>query len=194
MVAYDGFYDRLKVINKGQYSVADIGFYLVDMEGKTCELTSGKIYTQSKELPLNFTKDAKLLLPFDETLDKDKAVIVAQQKDDEQSCQLKLQIESSSSYSNSLTRHQAYVAYSEFDDLIGGLSGFFMRTLFAFMMPDVNGINVTFSSDASISGSNQHIQCKQNKCTIFPQESWLQDQTPIRFNQKIDKVIPFIEK
>lgn len=194
VVSYDGFYDRMKTMEKGQYSAAEVGFYLVDLNGKPCPLASGKIITEQREFALSFTPNAKLLLPFDETLDKDKAVIVATPIDPKMTCQLKLQIMSADNYYNSISKHQAFTLYQEFEDLIGGLSGFFMRTLFSFMMPEVEGVTLIFNDIAHYSGTDERIVCEGKRCVITPDENWHENKQSLQFNQEIVQVIPYIKK
>lgn len=193
VVSYDGFYDRLKVMSKGNYATADLGFYLVNQKGEPCNIESGSIITKTNEYPLNYTSQSKLLLPFDETLDKDKALIVVHPKGGDQ-CQLKMQMEANQTYGDSISMKQMADLYSEFDDLIGRLSGFFMRTLFSFMMPEVKGVTLIFDQVvADPIGADESIKCTENRCTIVVPESYSQNQR-FTFSQPITQVIPHIEK
>ena len=193
VVSYDGFYDRLKVMSKGDYASADVGFYLVNQHAKPCAIESGSIITKTNEYPLNYTNNSKLLLPFDETLDKDKALIVVQAKGTDQ-CQLKMQMESSQEYGDSVSIKQMAVLYDEFDDLMGRLSGFFMRTLFSFMMPEVKGVTLVFDGPVSKPmGADEFISCKENRCTIQTPNT-LDENKRLTFSQPIKQVIPYIAK
>lgn len=193
VVSYDGFYDRLKVMSKGNYATADLGFYLVNQKGEPCNIESGSIITKTNEYPLNYTSQSKLLLPFDETLDKDKALIVVHPKGGDQ-CQLKMQMESNQTYGDSISMKQMADLYTEFDDLIGRLSGFFMRTLFSFMMPEVKGVTLIFDQVvADPIGADESVKCNENRCTIVVPESYSQNQR-FTFSQPITQVIPHIEK
>ncbi|WP_157813479.1 DUF2987 domain-containing protein [Pseudoalteromonas spongiae] len=193
VVSYDGFYDRLKVMSKGNYASADVGFYLINQNANPCTIESGSIITKTNEYPLNYTKTSKLLLPFDETLDKDKALIVVQPKAGEQ-CQLKLQMESSQDYGDSVSLKQMAKLQTEFDDLIGRLSGFFMRTLFSFMMPEVKGVTLVFDNTvAAPMGAGDEIKCKDNRCTIESLDVEGEDKR-LTFSQPIKQVIPYIAK
>jgi len=193
VVSYDGFYDRLKVMSKGNYATADLGFYLVNQKGAPCNIESGSIITKTNEYPLNYTSQSKLLLPFDETLDKDKALIVVHPKGGDQ-CQLKMQMEANQTYGDSISMKQMADLYTEFDDLIGRLSGFFMRTLFSFMMPEVKGVTLIFDQVvADPIGADESVKCTENRCTIVVPESYSQNQR-FTFSQPITQVIPHIEK
>lgn len=193
VVSYDGFYDRLKVMSKGDYASADLGFYLVNQKGTPCNIESGSIITKTNEYPLNYTSQSKLLLPFDETLDKDKALIVVHPKGGDQ-CQLKMQMESNQTYDDSISMKQMADLYTEFDDLIGRLSGFFMRTLFSFMMPEVKGVTLVFEQSVTPPiGADESVKCTENRCTVVVPESFSQDKR-LTFSQPIQQIIPYIAK
>ncbi len=180
-------------MSKGDYASADVGFYLINQHTKPCAIESGSIITKTNEYSLNYTDDSKLLLPFDETLDKDKALIVVQPKGTEQ-CQLKMQMESSQEYGDSVSIKEMAVLYDEFDDLMGRLSGFFMRTLFSFMMPEVKGVTLVFDGQASKPmGADEFISCKDNRCTIQIPNT-LDENKRLTFSQPIKQVIPYIAK
>ena len=192
VVSYDGFYDRLKVMSKGDYSSADLGFYLINQNGDACAIERGEIITKTNEYPLNYTADSKLLLPFDETLDKDKALIIVHPKQGEQ-CQLKMQMESSQEYGDSISYKQMANLQNEFDALMGKLSGFFMRTLFSFMMPDVKGVTLVFDNPVSMPlGANEQVSCEANRCTVITPDN--DNKKRLTFSQPISQIIPFITK
>ena len=193
VVSYDGFYDRLKIMAKGEYTYADLGFYLVDQNGDKCPIESGTIITKTNEYPLSYTAKSKLLLPFDETLDKDKALIVVQPKQGAE-CQLKMQIESSEQYGDSVQIGNMTALTSEFENLMGRLSGFFMRTLFSFMMPEVNGVSLVFNQAVTTPiNATEGIVCQGLRCTIENPEK-LDQSMRLTFSQPIEKVIPHIVK
>ena len=50
VVAYDGFYDRLKVVNKGDFQYTQVNFYLSDIApNDVCKIKSGKIMSTAKK-------------------------------------------------------------------------------------------------------------------------------------------------
>ena len=57
-------------------------------------IKTGRIITERQEFALNYTDQAQFVcLPYDQQLDKDKAVIVIEPINEQHDCQLKLQIE-----------------------------------------------------------------------------------------------------
>jgi hypothetical protein len=190
VVSYDGFYDRLKVLSKGNFSSADIGFYLISQTGEPCDIVSGSIVTESQTYPLSYTNNSKLLLPFDKTLDKDKALIVVKPKAHQQ-CELKMQIESSTDYGKAISLTQMANLQSEFSDLIGRLSGFFLRNLLPFMMPEVVGVTLIFDHEVSAPDNTENlISCELNRCSIKQPDA--NDDVQLLFEQPIVKAIPLI--
>jgi hypothetical protein len=188
VVSYDGFYDRLKVLSKGNFSSADIGFYLISQTGEPCDIVSGSIVTESQTYPLSYTNNSKLLLPFDKTLDK--ALIVIKPKAHQQ-CELKMQIESSTDYGKAISLTQITNLQSEFNDLIGRLSGFFLRNLLPFMMPEVVGVTLIFDHKVSAPDNTENlISCELNRCSIKQPDA--NDDVQLLFEQPIVKAIPLI--
>ena len=50
VMSYDGFYDRLKVVNKGDFQYARVNFYISDIgTNEVCSIKSGTILTEKNE-------------------------------------------------------------------------------------------------------------------------------------------------
>ena len=136
VMSYDGFYDRLKVVNKGDFQYARVNFYISDIgTNEVCSIKSGTILTEKNEYPLNYTDKAQLLLPFDKQLDTDKAVIVVQPQNPVHDCQLKLQIEANELEGLALSKQSLLVINNELEELLTDLSGFFVSKLMWFLLP-----------------------------------------------------------
>ena len=123
VMSYDGFFDRMEVVNEGNFQHAKVGFYLKTYENaENCVLKEGKIVTERERFPLTYDDNGQLFLPFDKQLDTHKAMVIATPQSGQ--CQLSMQIEAPGPFTR-LTYAQAYTIEQEFDDLIGDLSGFF---------------------------------------------------------------------
>lgn len=195
-VSYDGFYDRMKVVNKGDYLVATVGFYLVDAEMPTqpCVIASGKIVTEQYEQPLSFTDKGQLLLPFETQLDKDKAVIVVQHADTQQ-CQLQMQIEAREDYSQSITKKQLFATYQELETLMDDLSGFLMSKVFSFLMPKMTGITVEFTGLAEVvNDDKERWKCAKNRCFTQVDSGWEIQKDAVLFTNLPFRILPYLEK
>jgi len=196
VASYDGFYDRMKIVNKGEFSQAKVGFYLIEMTSKeSCVLSEGHILTEKQEFPLNYSEQMELLLPFDEKLDKDKAMVIAYPENPNDECQLVMQIEAPVSQGSSFSKYQLYDTYIELDDLIDDLSGFVLSTVFGFLMPDMVGVTLIFDEPAKLlSQSDDTVKCSEMRCTITMNSDWDSNSEILKFSVSPSKIIPYIEK
>ncbi|TMO58633.1 DUF2987 domain-containing protein [Pseudoalteromonas aurantia] len=196
VVSYDGFYDRLKVIEKGEFEFARVNFYVVDIATLApCTIASGKIITEKTEAPLVYTEQAKLLLPFDKQLDKDKAVVVLEPKNLQHNCQLKFQIEAEHFDSSHLTSTHLFQLHTEFDELLADLSGFFVSKLMHFLLPEQKGVVIEFSEPVTF--SHEQIQCEDTVCKFSIDSTWQESTTKLLSSNDratIVTVKPWIEK
>jgi hypothetical protein len=196
VVSYDGFHDRLKVIEKGEFEFARVNFYIVDIASlEPCKIAKGKIVTENSETPLTYTDEAQLLLPYDDQLDKDKAVIVIEPQNPRHDCQLKFQIEAEHFGLDNLTKADIYQLHHEFDELLSDLSGFFVSKLMGFLLPSQKGISVKFDSDVNFNQSG--VSCADKVCKFTVEDSWEGDDfkfTSDAMSAKPVLVTPWIEK
>ena len=193
VMSYDGFYDRLKVVNKNDFQYARVNFYITDIATKApCTIKSGSILTENNEYPLNFTDQAQLLLPFDKQLDTDKAVVVVKPQNPVHDCQLKLQIEASELDGLTLSKQALYTINSELDELLTDLSGFFVSKLMWFLLPEQKGVAVTFKSPVQI--KDEDVTCKGSVCYFSVDDSWENDKTIFGDIKQVTKVTPWIVK
>lgn len=191
VVSYDGFYDRLKVVNKGDFQFAQVNFYITDIAtGDACLIKTGRIITERQEFALNFTDQAQLLLPYDQQLDKDKAVIVIEPINEQHDCQLKLQIEAREFANSDLNRQQMYQLNAEFDDLLSDLSGFFISKLMSFLLPEQKGLVLTFAQTVNI--EDKAFECKDTVCHVAIPDEWDDDKTAFSIPSPLVKVTPWI--
>ncbi|MEL0639151.1 DUF2987 domain-containing protein [Pseudoalteromonas aliena] len=193
VMSYDGFYDRLKVVNKGDFQYARVNFYISDIAtNESCAIKSGTILTERNEYPLNFTDKAQLLLPFDKQLDTDKAVIVVQPKNPNHDCQLKLQIEANELEGLTFSKQSLYTINTELDELLTDLSGFFVSKLMWFLLPEQKGVAVTFKSPMQF--DDKSITCEKSVCYFAIEDSWEDDTALLGDISQVIKVTPWIVK
>ena len=196
VVSYDGFHDRLKVMEKGEFEFARVNFYIVDIATlEPCAIESGKIVTENSEQPLSYTEQAQLLLPYDDKLDKDKAVLVIQPKNPKHACQLKFQIEAEHFDAQNFTKADLHQLHHEFDELLSDLSGFFVSKLMGFLLPAQKGISVKF--DQPVNFSQAGVSCEKNVCKFEVKDEWEGDNTKFTSNAlAVNPILitPWIEK
>ncbi|MEM5532740.1 DUF2987 domain-containing protein [Pseudoalteromonas arctica] len=193
VMSYDGFYDRLKIVNKGDFQYARVNFYISDIgTNETCAIKSGTILTERNEYPLNFTDKAQLLLPFDKQLDTDKAVIVVEPLNPVHDCQLKLQIEANELEGLAFSKQSLYTINEELDELLTDLSGFFVSKLMWFLLPEQKGVAVTFKSPMQFDDEN--ITCEKSVCYFAVEDGWEDDNAVLGDISNVIKVTPWIVK
>lgn len=193
VMSYDGFYDRLKVVNKGDFQYARVNFYISDIgTNEACAIKSGTILTENNEYPLNYTEQAQLLLPFDKQLDTDKAVIVVQPQNPVHDCQLKLQIEANELEGLSFTKQSLFTIHTELDELLADLSGFFVSKLMWFLLPEQKGVVVTFKKPMHF--DDESIECKKSVCYFAVADNWQDDTKELADIADVIKVTPWITK
>ena len=193
VMSYDGFYDRLKVVNKGDFQYARVNFYISDIgTNEVCSIKNGTILTEKNEYPLNYTDKAQLLLPFDKQLDTDKAVIVVQPKNPVHDCQLKLQIEAKELDGLALSKQSLLVINNELEELLTDLSGFFVSKLMWFLLPEQKGVVVTFKTPKKF--DDERITCEKSVCYFEVTDSWEENTTVLADINEVVKVTPWISK
>ncbi len=193
VMSYDGFYDRLKVVNKGDFQYARVNFYISDIgTNEVCSIKNGTILTEKNEYPLNYTDKAQLLLPFDKQLDTDKAVIVVQPKNPVHDCQLKLQIEAKELDGLALSKQSLLVINNELEELLTDLSGFFVSKLMWFLLPEQKGVVVTFKTPKQF--DDERITCEKSVCYFEVTDSWEDNTTILADINEVVKVTPWISK
>ncbi|OLF80002.1 hypothetical protein AWH60_01085 [Pseudoalteromonas haloplanktis] len=193
VMSYDGFYDRLKVVNKGDFQYARVNFYISDIgTNEVCSIKNGTILTEKNEYPLNYTDKAQLLLPFDKQLDTDKAVIVVQPKNPVHDCQLKLQIEAKELDGLALSKQSLLVINHELEELLTDLSGFFVSKLMWFLLPEQKGVVVTFKTPKQF--DDERITCEKSVCYFEVTDSWEENTTVLADINEVVKVTPWISK
>ncbi|WP_105174254.1 DUF2987 domain-containing protein [Pseudoalteromonas sp. T1lg122] len=193
VVAYDGFYDRLKVVNKGEFQYAQVNFYLSDIAtNEVCTIKSGKIITEKQEFDLTYTEKAQLLLPFDKQLDTDKAVIVVQPENPKHDCQLKLQIEATDLADFELSKANLYTLNQEFEELLSDLSGFFVSKLMWFLLPEQQGVVLKFDTQDAVSANA--VSCKALRCSVKVSDEWQDDKSVLPSHGKLISATPWIVK
>ena len=87
---YQGFYNRLKQVNKGHYPLIELTFSVPNK--KLCHINSGTITTEKESFPLTVTKEQRIFLPFDDKLKSDRALINLDIEGKVEHCNISMQI------------------------------------------------------------------------------------------------------
>ncbi|MCG9722829.1 DUF2987 domain-containing protein [Shewanella sp. Isolate7] len=140
---YQGFYQRMKQMNKGNYSLIDIAFSVPKENG--CLIESGSITTEKRNYPLTFSGDQRLYIPFDETLKSDRALINLQMKNDATRCGVAMQIRAKSP-SNEYSQAALSELAMQMDQLLKQMQGFPMK----YFADDIAGVSFEFAGKAQV--------------------------------------------
>ena len=68
---YNGFYDRLKQVNKQNYPLVELAFSVPITPD--CTIVSGSITTEKEQFPLTYTKQQRLFIPYDPQLKSEQS-------------------------------------------------------------------------------------------------------------------------
>ena len=179
---YKSLYNRMKEIHKDEYSLIKIGFYIP--QTPDCLIKSGFIKTERNRYPLSYTEHQELLLPYDEKLKSDRALIHLELAGDSSKCGIQMQV-------NSTTKQESYkkpilkTIYNEMNDLMSSMQGFPLK----YFSTDIQGITFYFPTKTSIEidGSTQPPQT-----VLKLSKSKLQELNKISFSQKPLKISPWV--
>mgnify|MGYP000082204900 CR=1 FL=1 len=192
VMSYDGFYDRMEVVNDGEYQFARVGFYLKTFEGaEDCPLSEGKIMTEKQTYSLTYSDRGQLFLPFDKELDTHKAVVVATPQSGS-GCQLSMQIEAKMP-AQPLSEAQLFTVHEEFTELLPDLSGFFVGTLMSFLLPDQEGIQLHFKDAVPMTVPSTW-QCTQTRCKVKVDQNWQDSDKTLVDGRLLSRITPWIAK
>jgi len=190
---YDGFYARMKKSEKVEFSDITLAFVL-QKAGSTdpCVVDKALITTDISEAPLTIAGNGELMLPFDEMLNVQKALIVLKQPENAAACDLNFKLRSKMPVPQQATVAQLRKIQAQFDQLLDSLAGWGK-----YWLPDVSGLTVHFNTEAIAESSDaafsQQLLCEQNRCRIFLPES-LDDKATVQFSKMPDHATPLLLK
>lgn len=140
---YSNFYNRLKEVHKNDYSLVTMGFYVP--KTKDCIIKSGSITTESKTYPLSYSKHQELLLPYDENLKKDRALINLALAGDSSKCAIQIQVNSTSKLKK-YNKKSLKSIYTEMNGLMSVMQGFPLK----YFSQDLEGLTFHFDNKSQV--------------------------------------------
>lgn len=141
---YQGFYQRLKQVNKGHYPLVELAFFVPGKD--KCRIESGTISTEKESFPLTITKDQRLFLPFDDKLKSDRALINLNIEGQAESCNISMQVRAKQTKRN-YAQNELLEIQAQMDALLDEMQGFPMR----YFSSDIAGINFVFEPESKVS-------------------------------------------
>ena len=188
---YDGFYARMKKSEKVEFSDITLAFILQKAgTNEPCSVENAVITTDISEAPLTIAGNGELMLPFDEMLNVQKALIVLKQPEGAAACDLNFKLRSKMPVPQQATVAQLRKLQGQFDELLDSLAGWGK-----YWLPDVSGLTVHFASEVVAQSSDaalsQQLLCEQNRCRLFLPES-LADTATVQFSKVPDHATPLL--
>ncbi|MBW3139027.1 DUF2987 domain-containing protein [Ferrimonas balearica] len=183
---YGGFYDRLKIVNKADYPLVSMAFYLNHREQRQpCQINGGVIVDRGNELPLVVGPRQELLVPFDAELKDHKAVLSLDVVDEAQ-CDFAMQLRYSDTAQQRFTDGDWQAMVSQFDGVLKRFAGFPFRWL----QPDVSGVVVKLAEGSDMVPAKWEAD-QDGRVTILLSEL---NGEAVRFSQPPVWISPYIER
>ncbi|MBM7073244.1 DUF2987 domain-containing protein [Shewanella sp. 202IG2-18] len=181
-VEYKDFYNRMKSVNKGSYSLVKMGFYLPQTDD--CKINSGSITTERKKYPLSFSSHQELFLPYNEKLKSDRALINLDLAGDPKKCGIQIQV-NATSIKTQYKQKQLDNIYSEMNALMSSMQGFPLK----YFSDDIDGLTFTFASPSEIKVDGEY---KGTKSTFELSKAEMGTLKQLSFSKKPLKISPWI--
>ncbi|GIU35529.1 hypothetical protein TUM4644_36740 [Shewanella colwelliana] len=140
---YQGFYQRLKQVNKGHYPLIEIAFSVPKANG--CVVKSGSLTTEKESFPLTITDKQRIFLPFDDRLKSDRAVINLDMVGDASQCGIAMQIRAKQT-KQQYQQAEIVDIQNQMNALLSAMQGFPMR----YFSDEITGVNFEFEHPASV--------------------------------------------
>lgn len=190
---YDGFFARMKKSEKVEFSDITLAFML-QRAGSTesCVVDNALITTDISEAPLTIANNGELILPYDDLLNRRKALIILKQPEGAQSCDLNFKLRSKMPVPQQVTVAQLRKLQSQFDELLDSLAG-----LGKYWLPDVSGLTLHFATEVMAQSTDatfqQQLLCEQTRCRIQLPAS-LADSATVEFSKIPDHATPLLQQ
>ncbi len=150
---YQGFYQRLKQVNKGNYQLVEVAFSV--SKKNDCKVIDGTITTEKESYPLTITQDQRIFLPYDVKLKSDRALVNLNVDGDANSCAIAMQVRAKTT-KMAYDRTELLQIQTEMDALLSQMQGFPMR----YFASDIAGLNLEFDTDVVITLDGKQIPVK----------------------------------
>ncbi|SHG87009.1 DUF2987 domain-containing protein [Ferrimonas marina] len=190
MLDYGGFYDRMRVVNKNDYPLVTLAFYL-NHRGQPgpCQIQSGSLVHKDTRQPVVITPDNEIHLPFDAQLKTDKAVLdlVVEQ---EAQCDFAMQLRYADPTQAQFAQAELTALVGQFDDVLKRFAGFPFR----FLQPDVTGVVIALDQPEGIEVSPAQSLNRDEQGRVVLDADSLSQLESIRFAAPPRWISPYIER
>ncbi|WP_076411555.1 DUF2987 domain-containing protein [Shewanella sp. UCD-KL12] len=154
---YQGFYQRLKQVNKGNYPLIEIAFSVPNKD--LCRVKSGTITTEKETFPLTITAQQRIFLPYDGKLKSDRALVNLEIDGSADNCSIAMQVRAKNTKQH-YSQTEVSEIQAEMNRMLYDMQGFPMR----YFSNDISGLNFEFSENdkvlVTIDGKEQVVKGK----------------------------------
>jgi len=185
---YKGFYDRLKQVNKQNYSLVELAFSVPI--SADCRIISGSITTEKEQFPLTFTKQQRLFIPYDPQLKSDRGLVNINVAGKADQCGIAMQVRAKETKLH-FTQTELLALTDDMNNLLDGLQGFPMK----YFRKPIDGLTFDFTNtlktDSQIIVSIDGVESTVSLKYTLPLADINQLQR-ISFNQQPIVVSPYV--
>lgn len=135
---YQGFYQRLKQVNNGNYPLIEIAFSVPNKD--VCRVKSGTLTTEKESFPLTITEQQRIFLPYDGKLKSDRALINLDIDGPADKCTIAMQVRAKNT-KQQYTQQEVLEIQAEMNRMLNDMQGFPMR----YFSNDIAGVNFEFT-------------------------------------------------
>ncbi|AZG73328.1 DUF2987 domain-containing protein [Shewanella livingstonensis] len=135
---YNGFYDRLKQVNKQSYPLVELAFSVPITPD--CTIVSGSITTEKEQFPLTYTKQQRLFIPYDPQLKSDRGLVNINVMGAANQCGIAMQVRAKETKLQ-FTQAELQALTNDMNNLLDGLQGFPMK----YFRKPINGLTFDFA-------------------------------------------------
>lgn len=148
-VSYKSFYSHVRKLQQEDTDKLQFAFGFINVNSNAlCTLTSAKIITDKKTLPLMITDEQRFTVPSERALNLADAIVQIEFEEKANQCDMSVQLETKP---NLLKQNYTQ---SDLKEIESQYIAFFneMGSFLSFLMPNVNGLIISFS-DQKLSAS-----------------------------------------
>ncbi|QSX38880.1 DUF2987 domain-containing protein [Shewanella sedimentimangrovi] len=182
---YKEFYERLNVVNKSGVQLVELTFSVAPAD--KCPLEGGQITSGSQSYPLTISRDQRLLLPFDEQLKLDRALIQLTISGEENRCGLAMQLRERQPMMN-YSAERLTQLLTEMDKVLDNMQGFPLK----YFRKPIDGLSFEFVDDGAMVILDGVSKAAGSKFTLSKED--LAQVKIVQFSQVPKVVSPWINQ
>lgn len=194
LISYDDLYNKMTKLQQPEYSDITLAFVLSSKQSdQACRYVDFSLKSDIHHIPLTLSARGEISLPYDEALKDSKALLVLQQVDNQQPCQLTLLLRSRMRLPSTLTQKQLTHYRGQFESLLHDFAGISKR-----WMPQISGVTLQFDNNnphPDLTPAQQALtECSAMRCTLNLTNYKADDAEQWRFSQRPLYLMPALQQ